>query len=113
MQIPLRVLVSLVAAAGPVSSASAQSINFDCGTFNASPSNTYGAASGQTGHWNNVSVIGSVPLLDTTGSATAVSVNTTGAGNFGFGFDNLLTNGDDALLLDAGHDGALTMDFSG
>jgi hypothetical protein len=90
----------------------AQGVNMDCGTFNAAPSNAYAAGGGQAGKWNHLTSGASLPLVDLNGNATAASVTSTGL-NWGFGFNNANTTGDDELLLDAGHDGASNYNFSG
>ncbi|MBK8180304.1 MAG: hypothetical protein IPK67_15720 [Planctomycetes bacterium] len=93
--------------------ASAQAINLDIGQYNGAPSAAYGAASGQAGHWNRLLVQGGGPLLDLTGAPSGASVVATDALHFAFGFDNPNTSGDDELLVDGGHDGALTLLFTG
>ncbi|HUR28187.1 MAG TPA: hypothetical protein VM509_08365 [Planctomycetota bacterium] len=94
-------------------SASAQSFNIDFGSFNAAPANTYGAASGSVGTWNQLVTNGPNSLLNLAGAATSVSATATAPGNYGFGFDNPGTLGNDGLLMDDGHDGTMTLDFSG
>jgi hypothetical protein len=108
-----RALVGAFALAAFAPFGSAQAINLDIGTFNAEPSSNYGGAIGQAGVWNRMTVVGGGPLQDILGAATPVSVSATNALHFAFGFDNPNTFGDDALLLDGGHDGDLTLRFTG
>jgi hypothetical protein len=61
------------------------------------PSSTYGAASGQAGFWNDC--IGDMPLADTTGAATGVSIALVGV-DTPYGFDELCTAGEDQMLMD-------------
>jgi hypothetical protein len=73
-------------------------LNVDFGRYHGPPANSYGAASGQTGTWNEVGA-GVSPLVDTSGALAGVSLAlTTGsaAGNTG------VTASDDAerLLFD-------------
>ena len=91
----------------------AQAINLDISRANAGPSLAYAAAAGQAGVWNRMSVTAGTALVDLSGAATGASVRSSTQHNFNFSFDNPLTTGDDELLLDAGHDGALTLDFVG
>ena len=100
--LPPLVLLLLTAAA------QAQAINLDVGApvpFG-SPSNAYGAASGQAGTWNNVSspsgAYMAAGLLDVSGAVTTVlaSAVSTGNGLADFSFDNPLTLGDDGALMD-------------
>ena len=52
-------------------------INVDFGDQGGTPSNVYGAASGQVGAWNVITSIGMTSnLVDLAGVATAVSVTT-------------------------------------
>jgi hypothetical protein len=91
----------------------AQAINLDIGRANGAPTSAYGAASAQPGVWNRLVVPGGGPLVDTNGQPTGASVSTLVQQDFTFTEDNPLTSGDDELLLDAGHDGALTIQFLG
>ena len=113
MQILVSALASLVLVHVFAGQASAQAINIDIGSMNAAPSNAYGAAAAQTGVWNQLVTETPTALLDTSGGSTGVSVSASVFNDFAFGFDNALTTGDDGLLLDDGHDGALTLDFTG
>jgi len=98
---PLRTSLSLLGAALLFlsSSASSQSFNIDFAD-NATlgtPSATYGAASGQAGFWNDC--MGDMPLADTTGAATGVSIALIGV-DVPYGFDELCTAGEDQALMD-------------
>lgn len=53
------------------------------------------------------------PLVDITGALTTANVSSLIQHHFTFSHDNPFTFGDDQLLLDAGEDGALTLDFAG
>jgi len=56
----------------------AQNLNIDLGDHWDSPTDAYGAASGQTGRWNNVESLGVTPnLVDTAAVPTAVSITVT------------------------------------
>lgn len=87
-------------------SAIAQEFNLDVGdTFSFGiPSNAYGAAANQAGEW--FSLNGGPPyaftLNDINGNPTAVTTDcqVTGNGLGDFSFDNVLTSGDDELLMD-------------
>ena len=107
----LAVIGAILAALSPCSFA--QKINLDIGRANAEPSIGYGAAAGQAGIWNRMVVTAGGALVDTSGLSTGASVSAISAHHFSFGFDNPFTTGDDELLLDAGHDGALALNFSG
>jgi hypothetical protein len=76
----------------------ADSINIDFGNLDGAPSSAFGAASGQTGTWNNISSLGMTSgLFNTSGSVTGVSIAVTAdtmAGGFAVG------SGDFALLMD-------------
>src|SRR5688500_17823936 len=107
------VLAVCAAASLLCASASAQAINLDIGRLNGAPSASYGAAAGQAGFGNRMYLTGGGPLQDLSGAATNVSVSASNVHTFAFGFDNPNTSGDDELLLDAGHDGELTLEFVG
>ncbi|HTF87151.1 MAG TPA: hypothetical protein VK843_01995 [Planctomycetota bacterium] len=94
-------------------SAAAQRFNIDIGSFNAVPSPSYGAAAGTSGTWNQLTSNTPTPLIDTGGAFTAVMLTGTSTNNYAFGFNNAGTLGDDELLMDDCHDGALALDFSG
>jgi hypothetical protein len=110
MKFHLLVSLVLTASSSPLF---AQAINLDIGTANAAPSSAYGAAAAQPGHWNRMTVTAGGALQDVNAAATSARVSSSVQHNFSFNFDNPLTSGDDELLLDAGHDGALTLDFIG
>ncbi|HTF87150.1 MAG TPA: hypothetical protein VK843_01990 [Planctomycetota bacterium] len=95
------------------STASAQGINIDIGSFSGAPSSGYGAAAGQAGTWNMLTSAATTPLTDIGGNSTTATVTSSVSVNFAFGFNNLGTSGDDELLMDDGHDGNMTMDFAG
>lgn len=114
-------LAALLTLAGP---SFAQSLNVDVGdtTSVGIPSNAYGAAAGQPGHWNAVS--GGYPyqftLNDLAGVPTSVMTNASnnGTGSGDFFFNNSLTSGDDEKLMDdledvGGGTSATTWTFSG
>ncbi|HTF89804.1 MAG TPA: hypothetical protein VK843_15430 [Planctomycetota bacterium] len=84
-----------------------QSFNLDVGPTNfGTPSNAYGAASGQTGTWFSVTTPAAqagAALTDITGTPTSVTLTVVPVVGFGvadFFFDNLNTTGDDQALLD-------------
>jgi hypothetical protein len=95
------------------STANAQSLNVDFTTFNASPSSGYGAAAAQPGTWNNLSGGGPQALQNLAGGATTATLSANTTAGWAFGFNNVLTSGDDELLLDGGHDGAMNLSFAG
>ena len=66
----------------------------DGGASEPPPSNAYGAAAGQPGVWNNITtdITPNVPLLNTAGAATGVTITLT-AGGFMFDGSNSLPNG--------------------
>jgi hypothetical protein len=111
-KLPLAALAALIPAfATP---AQAQAIQFDLGTFNGAPSSTYGGAAAQAGFWNHMTSAAPLPLLNTSGAATAASVSAPVTfTNFAFGSNNPNTTGDDELLLDGVHDGPITLEFTG
>jgi hypothetical protein len=79
--------------------AEAQNMNIDLGAAHGTPSNTFGAASGQGGVWNTLVLGTTVGLPDITGVATAVNVTVTSDyddGNAG----NDECSGDNEALLD-------------
>ena len=57
--------------------ADAQNLNVDFGSAHGTPSNTFGAASGQVGTWNTLGLGTTSGLLDITGAATTVAVTVT------------------------------------
>ena len=101
---PTKTIVLLLVAYFSSALANAVPINVDFGTHYrnevfrqliATPVDTYRAASGQAGTWNNVNSLGTTSaLLDLTGTATLASVTLIGS-NFGSG----VTGGTDAPLL--------------
>jgi hypothetical protein len=91
----------------------AQEVNLDIGLANGSPSTSYGAAPAQAGSWNRMTSSGGCVLVDTSGAPTSAQVSSSVQHSFNFSANNPLTTGDDELLLDAGHDGALTLNFAG
>jgi len=95
------------------SSLFAQAVNLDIGQANGCPSLGHGGAAGQTGLWNRMTGSGICALKDNRGAPTSVQVSSSVQHNFNFASNNPLTWGDDELLLDAGHDGALTLNFTG
>lgn len=93
--------------------ARAQALNVDIGKSNLAPSAAYGGAASQPGHWNRMDKTRNNALADLNGQPTTASVMATVVHTFEFAFDHPLTTGDDELLLDAGHEGALTLQFTG
>jgi hypothetical protein len=72
--------------------AAAQNINIDFGAYYGTPSNAFGAASGQTGVWNTLGNGATPNLLDITGAnsgvtATVSSYDDTGRLDSGCGGD--------------------------
>ena len=63
--------------------AEAQNINIDLGDYWGTPSNTFGAASGQTGVWNTLGLGAASNLQDITGTSTAVGATVTAGGGTG------------------------------
>ncbi|MCC7014273.1 MAG: hypothetical protein IT454_17065 [Planctomycetes bacterium] len=111
-----RNLATLVLATVTAAVAAAQSFNIDCNNVFAKPTNAYGAAAAQPGYWTNVDGFGLLapqPLFDTAGAATSVTMDATTG--FNFAFDNALTSGNDAALLDDLQDinGATTWTIAG
>jgi hypothetical protein len=97
-------LLACVVIVGWANPAVAQFIGFniDYGTTAGTPSNTYGAASGQTGFWNNPNpALGTtpVPLSDLSGTTTSVTIQNSPTAGI-FSFDNPDTVGDDGALYD-------------
>lgn len=72
------ILISLALMGMSVSSANAVSINIDFGNIYPSP-DAYGAASGQTGHWNQISSFETTDLLDLKGVKTDVDLSLSGS----------------------------------
>ena len=70
------VLASLVILLSSLAS-QAQNFNIDVGSSQGTPSDTYGAASGQTGPWNIVGTGINPFLTDTSNSPTSVSIGVT------------------------------------
>jgi len=69
----LSVALSFVAM---TSGASATTLNIDFGNSHGTPAGSYGAASGQTGVWNNISSLGLTSgLVDLSGAVTSASLN--------------------------------------
>ena len=91
----------------------AQANSLDTSRANAGSPPADGAAAGQAGMWNRMSVTAGTALVDLGGAATGASVSSSTQHNFNSSFDNPLTTDDDEVLLDAGHDGALTLGFVG
>ena len=96
----------------------AQSFNVDigAGTTYGPPSNAYGAAAAQPGHWQQVSagISSAVLLTDINNNATGVTINVTG-GNGDFQI-NTWTGDDGKLMNDAadlGSFGSVTWTFAG
>ena len=93
---------------------SAQSFNVDIGAAYGTPANTYGGAALQPGFWNSMTNDGPLPLQDLNGGfPLGPTLTGSNSSNYGFGFNNGSTSGDDEKLMDDGHDGALTLDFAG
>ena len=89
--------------------AQAQSFNIDVGvTTQPSPSSAFGAASGQTGHWNlyvgNTALGGPFALSDLTGAATGVTLSriTNSGTPSALWFNNTTNSGDYAHLMNDG-----------
>lgn len=87
----------------------AQFFNIDVGTTsNGQPSSAFGAASGQTGHWNfyagNTGIGAPVVLFDITGAATGVTLSriTNSGTASGLFFNNTTNSGDFAALMNDG-----------
>jgi hypothetical protein len=76
----------------------AQAFNIDISVGSPIPSSSYGAASGQAGHWDNY-ILPPMALTDITNTLTSVTISGTGGGPAG-GNDPLTTGDDDALLDD-------------
>jgi hypothetical protein len=81
-----------------------QSFNVDVNAALGTPSNAYGAAAGQAGFWNSVDPAGPTfspaPVNGLAGTGTTVTLEFNDNVPQGFSFDNPLTGGDDAALLD-------------
>jgi hypothetical protein len=84
--------------------ANAQNFNIDVSDLTGSPANTYGAATGQVGHWNVL--IGGPPyaasLNNLANAPTSVTTNVVAVGNGtgDFSFNNAGTGGNDEFLMD-------------
>jgi len=101
--------VAAVVACTLTGAAQAQFFNIDVGlATQPSPSSAFGAASGQTGHWNffagNTPVGVPVALTDITGAATGVTLSRiANAGSPGaLWFNNTTNSGDFAALMNDG-----------
>jgi hypothetical protein len=93
---------------------SAQSFNVDIGAAYGTPASTYGGAALQPGFWNSMTNNGPMPLQDLSGGfPLGPTLAASNGANYGFGFNNASTAGDDEKLMDDGHDGPLTLDFAG
>jgi hypothetical protein len=93
---------ALCVAAAASTPALAQSFNLDCGSGFGTSSNSYGAAAGQPGFWQEIpNVNAGVPVVlnDLAGLPTGVSL-TSAATLFNVFFNNAGTSGDDQALLD-------------
>ena len=79
-------LITLIVVALPVS-LQAQNLNIDFGAYFGTPSDAFGAASGQTGRWNTVGLGATYNLENTSTAPTAVSITVTAqtAGGYGNG----------------------------
>ncbi|MCY2959149.1 MAG: hypothetical protein NTY35_03205 [Planctomycetota bacterium] len=85
--------------------AAAQSFNVDFASLSNPPvpSSAYGAAAGQPGHWNVIDVtVVNPPLLGLGGAATAITLTRSNLMTIDFGFDSVMTQGDDGALMDDG-----------
>jgi len=84
--------------------AHAQNFNIDVSDLTGSPANTYGAATGQVGHWNVLT--GGPPyaasLNNLANAPTTVTTNVVAVGNGtgDFSFNNPGTGGNDEFLMD-------------
>ncbi len=86
-------------------SAVAQNFNVDFASFShpPTPSNAYGAAAAQPGLWNTIDVtVVNPPLHDLGGTGTAVTLTRSNLLTIDYGFNNVLTLGDDGALMDDG-----------
>lgn len=90
--------LSCVAAGVVASCASAQSMNIDFGTGNATPANTYGAAA-SVGFWNNFGM-NAIGLQDLAGGFTAASMTGTPGGLLLNNNDPATFNDDESLMDD-------------
>lgn len=102
-------LLACALSAALFTNAHAQLFNIDVGiSTQPSPSNAFGAASGQTGHWNffagNTSVGAPVALLDITGAASGVTLSriTNSGSPSALFFNNTTNSGDFAALMNDG-----------
>jgi hypothetical protein len=92
----------LAAGAALLGTLRAQSFNVDIGANPlTTPSSGYGAAAASPGHWNAFNAASGAPqqLADLSGSPTGVQLTIVG-GQGNFLFNNTLTTGDDAALMD-------------
>jgi hypothetical protein len=88
----------LFSTAGSAVTAFATPINIDFGNANGFPSSGFGAASGQTGQWDDISNLGlTVGLGDTGGNPTGVAITVSADTMIGFAPGG---SGDFALLMD-------------
>jgi hypothetical protein len=96
MRVPVRPTFSLaVLILSLAPAAAAENLNVDLGTHWGTPSGSFGAASGQSGTWNQVGLAGSAGLLDVTGAATPVAMSVSALADTGW----TGTGSDDSRLL--------------
>jgi len=96
------------------SASAGQAFNIDFGDVQEVPADSYGAASGQTGVWNDV-LLGATALVDTSGAATATSVTVVAAAGDGT-YPGSATSDSERLLYDnfyVGGGDTWTVDFDG
>ena len=74
MSSPIRLLLTSLMILFSSLASHSQELNIDLGGVFGSPSDAYGAVSGQTGRWNTVGLGVTSGLVDTTAAPTAVSV---------------------------------------
>ena len=114
---PFAAAVTLAFLSGTASSQQAINIDIGVNVAHPVPSNGYGAASGQTGTWNDVAgsaaVAAPVQLMNTAGLPSPVFLSAVG-GAQDFEMENPNTMGDDDSLLDDLYDAMdTTFTFSG
>jgi hypothetical protein len=83
----IRLLLVTFIVFGPPLSLQAQDLNIDFGVHFGTPSDAFGAISGQTGRWNTVELGATYNLENTSTAPTAVSISVTAqtAGGYGNG----------------------------
>lgn len=95
-----RFALTILVCAAFTPAVSAQQINIEFGSTFGTPSDSFGAGSGQAGVWNTLlGASWQTPLVDINGNETNAEF-TDAFGTFEFAYDNPETTGDDESLID-------------